>query len=285
MTFSQLQTGCLRVTLTLMVLALGGCVIHGGTTPAPSSASPEGWSLVWADEFDGAGLPDSTRWDYDVGGQGWGNNELQCYTAGRVENARIEEGLLIIEARREAWLDSMDYTSARLVTRGRADWQYGRLEIRARLPHGRGTWPAIWMLPRDWDLGDGSWPDNGEIDIMEHVGYDPGVIHATVHTKAHNHMDGTQIGRQIEIVDAQSEFHTYALEWDAQHLTAYVDDEAYFTHTPGERDWTVWPYDRPFHLILNIAVGGNWGGVKGVDESIFPQRLEVDFVRVYQRAD
>ena len=139
------------------------------------------------------------------------------------------------------------------------------------------------MLPRDWDLGNGGWPDNGEIDIMEHVGYDPSVVHATVHTKAHNHVDGTQIGRQIVVPKAQSEFHTYVLEWEAEQLTAYVDDTPYFTHTPGDGDWRVWPYGRPFHLILNIAVGGNWGGVKGVDTSVFPQRLEIDFVRVYQK--
>jgi beta-glucanase (GH16 family) len=279
------QNGCFRVALTLMALSIGGCAIHGGDTPVPSAAEAEGWSLVWADEFSSPGLPDSTRWDYDVGGQGWGNNELQYYTERRAENARVGGGHLIIEARHEAWLDSSQYTSARLVTRGHANWRYGRFEIRARLPAGRGTWPAIWMLPWDWDLGNGSWPDNGEIDIIEHVGYDPGVVHATVHTKAHNHIDGTQISRQIEIADAQSAFHTYALEWDAQHLTAYVDREPYFTHTPGKGDWTVWPYDRPFYLILNIAVGGNWGGVQGVDASVFPQRLEVDFVRVYQRVD
>ena len=247
-----------------------------------TSVSP--WELIWSDEFDLDGLPDSTKWNYDVGGHGWGNHELQYYTKNRLENARVENGHLILEARRDFWQDH-EYSSTRLVTRGKADWQYGRFEIRAKLPSGVGTWPAIWMLPVNWDLGDGKWPDNGEIDIMEHVGYDPGIIHGSTHCKTYYWRLGNQKTGTINIPDAQMAFHTYALEWNADSISVYVDSTYYFTNLNEHQGWESWPFDKGYYLILNIAVGGDWGGVQGIDKTIFPQRMEVDYVRVYRRQE
>ncbi len=249
---------------------------------SPFASADSGWKLVWSDEFEGQGLPDPKKWSYDVGGHGWGNRELQFYTDGRLTNARVENGLLIIEAHREKW-EGSEYTSARLVTKNKGDWIGGRFEIRARLPLGLGTWPAIWMLPTVWDLGDGSWPGNGEIDIMEHVGYDPGRIHASTHTLKNNWRIKTQRTGTIEVPTVSTEFHTYVLEWDSEEIRIYVDDRHYFTSRREGGDWTSWPFYRKFHLVLNLAVGGDWGGAKGVDPEVFPRRLEVDYVRVYQR--
>ncbi len=248
--------------------------------------------LVWFDEFDGSTLgkpgqtrpdaarPDTARWGYDVGGGGFGNNELQFYTNDRPENARVENGRLVIEARKETF-ENRGYTSAKLRTKGKVEWKHGRFEIRAKLPAGRGTWPAIWMLAGTDPF---VWPDDGEIDIMEHVGFDPGVVHGTVHTQAYNHVKKTQQGAQITIADASTTFHTYAVDWTTKQIDFLVDGKLYFTfdkESYGKR-YEQWPFDQSFYLILNLAVGGNWGGQKGVDETIWPQRMEVDWVRVYQ---
>ncbi len=250
--------------------------------PAPASAqpAPEGYALVWQDEFDRDGLPDPARWSYDVGGHGWGNKEPQFYTEGRLENARVEGGHLIIEARRESW-QGAPYTSARLVTKGRGDWTYGRIEVRAKLPRGRGSWPAIWMLATT--QGPMRWPDDGEIDIMEHVGFDQGVVHASVHTKAYHHSMGTQKTATVSVPDVSDAFHVYVLDWEADRIRVFVDDRQYFQFDKEPGGKTVWPFDGPFHLLLNIAVGGAWGGQKGIDESSLPYRMDVDYVRVYQR--
>ena len=244
------------------------------------------WQLVWADEFEESGLPDAKKWGYDVGGHGWGNKELQYYTSGRKENARVENGHLIIEARREA-LEGREYTSARLVSKGKGDWTYGRFEVRAKLPTGRGTWPAIWMLPSQKDYG--GWPEGGEIDIMEHVGFDPDVIHASTHTKSYHHSIGTQKTARLNVANARTAFNTYAVEWTPEEIRAFVNDQHYFTFknerlTNPAADHKQWPFDKPFHFLLNIAVGGTWGGQKGVDKTIWPQRMEIDYVRVYQQS-
>lgn len=239
------------------------------------------YELIWSDEFDYTGLPDDSKWNYDVGGDGWGNNELQYYTKNRTENARVENGHLIIQAHKETY-GGKSYTSARLITKTKGDWKYGRIEIKAKLPGGRGTWPAIWMLPTDWAYG--GWPASGEIDIMESVGYDPGKIYGTVHTEAYNHSLGTQRGSSIMIADAESNYHLYAIEWDENKIDFFVDDTKYFTFS-NQGDWTKWPFDKRFHLILNIAIGGDWGGIQGVDNNIFPVQMEVDYVRVYQLID
>jgi licheninase len=280
----------MRISSIILAFLLFGCD-SSVSQDDPQNEQPgdiEGWTLVWNDEFDGEGLPDPSKWSYNVGGHGWGNNELQYYTENRIRNARLENGNLVIEAVKEPF-EGSDYTSARLVTKGKGDWTYGRFEIRAKLPSGRGTWPAIWMLASQNEYGDGYWPDNGEIDIMEHVGYDPDVVHSTVHTLAYNHRQGTQVGDQINVPTARSGFNVYRVDWGEGVITAYVNDELYF-HFRNERltdpnaGFAEWPFDKPFHLLLNIAVGGDWGGAQGVDESIWPQRMEVDYVRVYEKA-
>jgi beta-glucanase (GH16 family) len=234
--------------------------------------------LVWSDEFNYSGLPDSTRWGYDEGSHGWGNNELQYYTVRRKENARVENGNLIIEARKEKF-GKAGYTSARLVTKDKGDWKFGRVEVKAKLPNGRGMWPAIWMLPTKWVYG--GWPNSGEIDIMENVGYMPDSVFGSVHTKSFNHVLGTQTTKGVWRNDLSTAFHVYAIEWDEQKIDFFVDNEKYLTFHNNKTGKDAWPFDQEFHLILNIAVGGNWGGKFGVDDTVFPQKMEVDYVRVY----
>lgn len=231
--------------------------------------------LVWSDDFELPGTPSNEKWNYDLGGGGWGNNELQTYTNSS-NNSWVEGGKLIIKAVK----NNGSWTSARLVSKQKGDWLYGRIEVKAKLPVGKGTWPAIWMLPTDWEYG--NWPASGEIDIMEHVGYDPGVIHGTAHTQAYNHSIGTQKGANIKIADAQSAFHVYAVEWDTEKINWYVDDQLYFTFNNEHKTYKEWPFDKRFHLLLNIAIGGNWGGAQGIDPSLTNASMEIDYVRVYQ---
>ncbi len=240
--------------------------------------------LVWSDEFTGNGLPDSSKWGYDKGNGcpdncGWGNHELEYYTTARAENARVENGVLIIEARKEDYSGAA-YTSARLVTKNKGDWQYGRFEIKAKIARGVGMWPAIWMLPTKWAYG--SWPKSGEIDIMENVGYWAISIFGTVHTGAFNGMLGTQKSKSIPFTDLSAAFHVYKLEWTPDSISFYVDDKLYNVFTNRHTGVDAWPFDQQFHLLLNVAVGGDWGGKFGVDNTIFPQKMLVDYVRVYQ---
>lgn len=243
------------------------------------------WQPVWCDDFDVDGAPDPSRWGFDIGGGGWGNRELQFYTDS-IENAFIQDGILNIRAIREPH-QGYDFTSARLVTRQRGDWLYGRVQVMARVPEGRGTWPAIWMLPTDVVYG--VWPNSGEIDIMEHVGYDPNVIHGTIHTAAFNHGINTQIGFQRTIPTATSEFHLYEMIWEPGRIELFIDGESFavFGFNPeiniNNENYQAWPFDQRFHLILNLAVGGDWGGVRGIDNTAFPNAMEVEFVRVFQR--
>ncbi|RYY22385.1 MAG: glycoside hydrolase family 16 protein [Chitinophagaceae bacterium] len=233
---------------------------------------------VWSDEFNYQGLPDSAKWNYDVGGHGWGNNELQFYTKGRAENARVEKGMLIIEARKEAW-EGKEYTSARLVTKGKGDWKHGRIEVKAKVPRGRGTWPAIWMLGSNTPL---KWPDDGEIDIMEHVGYNQGFVHASVHTKKYHHSIGTQKTDTVVIGDLSEKFHVYSVEWNAEKVEVAVDGKVFFSYSNEHSGYEAWPFDNKLYLLLNVAVGGNWGGARGIDPSVYPVRMEIDYVRVFQ---
>lgn len=237
--------------------------------------------LVWSDEFDQNGKPNVEKWGYDIGGHGWGNGELQYYT-NDIKNAFVKDGFLHVKAIKES-IQGKGYSSARLVTKNKGDWKYGRVEVRAKLPSGRGTWPAIWMLPTDWKYG--GWPQSGEIDIMEHVGYDQNKVHGTVHTGAYNHQLGTQKGGSKYVGSASTDFHNYAIEWKEDRIDFFIDDEKYFTFQKGSDDFKKWPFNEYFHLILNIAVGGSWGGVQGIDNSIFPQEMVVDFVRVYEFVD
>lgn len=265
----------------LFLIAAAGCA-------NPSKRSPENkiddYRLVWSDEFDYTGLPDSTRWYFDTEGNetGWGNNEAQYYTDGNEKNAFVNNGTLKIRALLEDY-KAKEFTSARIVTK--ADWQYGRIEVKAKLPDGTGTWPAIWMMPAGWSFNEGNWPDIGEIDIMEHVGYEPGVIHSSAHSKDYQWQAGSQKTATITIPNASDDFNRFILEWTADYLKAYVNDSLYFIYENEGLGENKWPYDKPYYLILNLAVGGAWGSVKGIDRDAFPQVLEVDYVRVFERKD
>jgi beta-glucanase (GH16 family) len=234
--------------------------------------------LVWSDEFNYKGLPDPTKWNYDVGGWGWGNNELQYYTKDSLGNASVNNGLLTIVLKQQK-MEDRKYSSARLVTKGKGDWIYGRIDVRAKLPKGLGTWPAIWMLGSTTPL---KWPDDGEIDIMEHVGFNPGFIHATTHTKSFNHMIGNQKTDTIIVKDFDTQFHDYSVIWNKDSVTILFDNQAYYTFKNNGTGKAAWPFDGPMHLLLNIAFGGNWGGTKGVDDAVLPAKMEIDYVRVYQ---
>ncbi|MEO1304318.1 MAG: glycoside hydrolase family 16 protein [Pseudomonadota bacterium] len=267
-----------------IALTLAGCASF--IEPEPTSI-PEGYTLVWADEFREDGLPDQERWTYDTywNDKGWFNGELQYYSAERLKNARVEDGVLIIEAHQEetpvdAFPDTngQDYTSARLRTSGLASWQYGYFEIRAKLPCGRGLWPAIWTLPE----GSNNWPEDGEIDIMEYVGWDTDTFYATVHTRDKNHTMGGGEGARYTSETACGAFHTHSLHWTEDELIVAVDGDPYFRYPKGDKGYGSWPFDRPHYLILNVAIGG-WGGWEGVDPDAFPGRMDVDFVRVYQK--
>lgn len=242
------------------------------------TVEPGKWKLTWSDEFNYSGLPDSSKWGYDVGGHGWGNNELQYYTKASPANVEVSNGSLKIKAVKEKMGDR-EYTSARMVTRGKAEFTYGRIEIRAKLPEGRGLWPAFWMLGSN--INTVHWPECGEIDIMEHVGFEKDSVFGTVHTEAYNHIRGTQKGRKLFIKNPYSEYHVFAVEWTPEKMDFLVDDVLY-NQIPNEKKTTAeWPFDSPFYILVNIAVGGNLGGQKGVDESAFPATMDVDYIRVY----
>ena len=178
-------------------------------------------------------------------------------------------------------MEGKEYTSARLITKDKGDWLYGRFEIRAKLPTGRGTWPAIWMLPTDWEYG--GWPNSGEIDIMENVGYDPDTILATAHTQKYNHMIGTQTSGKLYVPLSYKDFHVYSLEWDENEWRGYIDNVHYYTHKNEKAGFGGWPFDKRFHLLLNLAIGGGWGGKQGIDDTLFPHKFEIDYVRVYTK--
>lgn len=269
------------VILPLLMLPVSGCNRGGSLEPVSGKPGSGGKILVWSDEFDYTGLPDTKKWSYDTDGNasGWGNNESQYYTASRLKNTEVKDGFLTITAHQEDY-EGFRYTSARLVTRGKGDWLYGRVEVKAKIPDGRGMWPAIWMLPTDWSYG--GWPASGEIDIMENVGYDPYKILGTVHTEAYNHTKGTQKGGNTQVPTCYSDFHVYAMEWNSTEIRIYVDDRLYFTFRNEGTGSGVWPFDKRFHLLLNVAVGGNWGGQQGIDDTVFPRSMVVDYVRVYR---
>ena len=243
---------------------------------------PAGYSLVWADEFDTDGLPDPSKWAYDTGMNkaGWHNHELQYYAGPRAENAVVKGGRLVISAHKESLSYASDwggqrYTSARLITQGLRDWTYGFFEIRAKLPCGKGTWPAIWMLNNQ-----GAWPAGGELDIMEHVGREPGRVFSTVHTAAGSGSHGS--GAATQMPNACDAFHNYQMHWTAERVRFGIDGVMHFEYKNSGTGTDRWPFDAPQFLILNIAVGGDFGG--DVDDRIFPVTMEVDHVRVYQKS-
>ncbi|WP_439102229.1 malectin domain-containing carbohydrate-binding protein [Congregibacter sp.] len=253
------------------------------------------WKLAWSEEFNGTRL-DSSVWTTELWEPGHVNNEDQVYTADE-RNLRLENGTLVIEAHYDEGAVPA-YSSARVHSGAQQDLVYGRVDIRARVPEGRGLWPALWFFPtdpyryatnctaEDADVNDNArcdaWPNSGEMDLMEHVGHEPGVVHGTVHTRDYYFKLGNQIGQSIVIPDLGEAFHTYSLVWGANALGMYVNGQRYFSYFNDGLGYTQWPFDHPFHVILNLAIGGDWGRAGGpIDDSIFPQSLEVDFVRIY----
>ncbi len=260
-----------RIAVGLLSVAL---IAVGCATPAPAER------LVFADEFDRDGLPDPARWDYEEGRVR--NGELQHYTRARAANARVENGVLVLQAHREAFAGAA-YTAASVITKGRAAFRHARIEVRAKLPRGRGVWPAIWLLGSDFEAV--GWPRCGEIDVMEFVGHEPGVVHANVHSDAMNHLRGNGRGTRIPLATASDAFHVYGVAWDARTMVFTLDGAPTFTVVNDGTGPSSWPFDGAFYLLLNFAVGGSWGGQQGVDESVFPQRFEIDWVRVFARDD
>ncbi|MCP5548417.1 MAG: glycoside hydrolase family 16 protein [Akkermansiaceae bacterium] len=253
-------------------------------TSIAHAEAPEGWNLVWSDEFDGKEI-DFSKWDVEENGHGGGNGELQFY-ADRPENIRVEDGKLVIEARKEGFNSAgvvKDFTSGRMRTKRRASWKYGRFEVRARLPQGRGIWPAIWMLPEKESYG--GWASSGEIDIMELVGHEPAKVHGTLHYGG-TWPNNTHSGKPFELKKGvfADDFHVFAVEWEKGAIRWYVDGELYQTQTGWKSVGGEYPapFDQPFHLLLNVAVGGGWPGPPD-STTVFPQRMLVDYVRVYQK--
>jgi beta-glucanase (GH16 family) len=281
------------IWLILMLLLLAGCtttpqVIEPEPTLTPQAVEPvsspalgeerEGWTLVWQEAFDGESI-DAENWKFDIGGSGWGNNEWQFYTD-RPENVRLENEMLVIEAREEKFV-SRNYTSGRIKTQDLRAFTYGRIEARMKLPYGPGIWPAFWMLGDD--IATTPWPRCGEIDIMEHIGRQPTHVYGTVHGPGYSGSGGVGHYKTFPSGVLSDEFHVFAIEWEPEEIRWYVDDEQFFQLTPKSVPGD-WVYDHPFFIIINLAVGGNWPGYP--DEStVFPQYLMVDYVRVYQRPD
>jgi beta-glucanase (GH16 family) len=264
------------------VAAGADAAASGDAAPGPDDAGavdaggdtipvPPGWELVWSEEFDTPGMPDPATWGYEVGYVR--NNEEQYYTDARSENVRVENGTLVIEARQDGW-DGHAITSGSINTLGKRSFLYGRIEVRALLPTGNGTWPAIWTLGTN--IGAVGWPTCGEIDIMENVGFEPLTIYGTVHMGA-----GAQGGHQ-DATAPWTDWHVYAIEWFADRIDFFVDDTSYFTYTNDGSGNASWPFDQDQYLLLNLAIGGAWGGQHGVDDSIFPARYSVDYVRYYR---
>lgn len=275
----------MRRLLATLLVGLSGVVAAADAPPPPETLKPPpGWQMVWNDEFDVDGLPDPKKWANDTvfNKQGWFNHEQQYYSGPRAENAVVRGGRLIITARKETpsarpdW-GGQKYTSARLLTRGLAEWTTGFFEIRAKLPCGLGTWPAIWMLGTH-----GDWPANGELDIMEHIGRNPGRVMSTIHTPAGSGAHG--VGAVVTVPDACGAFHRYQMLWTERDITFGVDGVNDLTYPRLDVGAVgaarAWPFDGPQFLLLNLAIGGDLGGP--VDDSIFPVTMEVDYVRVWQ---
>ena len=253
-------------------------VLMAVTLPAFSQK----YVLVWSDEFNTPGLPDSTKWDYEVGEIR--NNELQYYTSNRIENARIEDTVLVLEARKENY-EGANYTSASIISKNRGDWKYGKIEISAKVPAGKGTWPALWMLPTNNEYGE--WAKSGEIDIMEYIGVEPQNIFYTAHfqgTGTSGHASSGS-GATSQIQNPWEKFIKFSLIWTPDKIEWYANDVKFHTYAKPADDYRRWPFDKEFYLILNLAYGGTWGGYDGVDDSKLPHKFLVDYVRVYQLQD
>jgi len=249
------------------------------------------WELVWADEFDNEEI-DESKWNKLRWRPGWVNNEQQAYTD-RDINLYLDDGNLVIQGLIEPGYSgtdytgtayNSDYTSGRMNTDDKVSWTYGRFDIRAKLPKGKGSWPAIWMLGEN--ISTVGWPNCGEIDIMEHVGFDDGRIHASIHTEDYNHMNNTQKSGSTFIETATDSFHIYSLEWSPTYLRYLIDNESYFfVYNGSNGNVAKWPFDEPQYIILNLAIGGDWGAIQGIDPSAFPMKMLVDYVRVYKMSE
>jgi beta-glucanase (GH16 family) len=240
--------------------------------------SAQKYVQVWGDEFNTPGLPDSTKWGYEIGKIR--NAELQYYTYKRLENVRIEDTVLIIEARKEKF-SGADYTSASIISKGIGDWKYGKIEISAKVPTGKGTWPALWMLPTYSEYG--SWPKSGEIDIMEYVGYDPQKLHYTTHFEGTNGTGHESSGNNSTLItNPYDKFIKFTMVWTPVRIVWYANDKAFHTYAKPANDYRRWPFDKEFYLILNLAYGGAWGGLQGVDDTKLPHKFLIDYVRVFQ---
>jgi len=277
-------------TLSFVPILLGAAILSlscgGGATLQPPPTA--GFKLVWSDEFNGAdgSSPDSSKWTYDIGGNGWGNNELECYT-NRRQNAQIKGGNLVITAQKEIYTGSdgvtRNYTSARLKTQGLFTQPYGRFEASIKIPAGQGMWPAFWMLGND--ITTNGWPKCGEIDIMENIGKEPGTVHGSLHssstvTQTSDASAPFSLPAGQNFADA---FHLYAVEWEPGTVRFYVDSNLYATFTQSQ--WPsggTWSFDHPFFILLNVAVGGNWPGPPD-NTTVFPQQMLVDYVHVYTK--
>jgi len=241
--------------------------------------APDGYSLVWHDEFDKGSELNADDWVHEVQNSGWVNHELQNYV-----NHKTPEGKFVTEVRNghlriTALKENGKIYSGRVYAKRATGWKYGYIEASIKLPKGKGTWPAFWMMPVNFK----SWPADGEIDIMEEVGYHPDYVSSSLHANAHVHSNGTQVTHEMYCKGAEGEFHTYAIEWTAQNITTYVDGKVQLSYNNRGLGRDDWPYDDPFYVIFNLAWGGDWGGAQGVDESALPVTMEVDYVRVFQK--
>ena len=272
--------------LAIVALTLAGCgtAAPPSSGPEPSPAVRPAWTLVWSDEFDGeAGAPaDRTRWVADTGGQGWGNRERQYYTPGAQNAALDGAGHLVITARvdssHQCWYGACRYSSARLLTKGRFETTYGRIEARIRIPRGQGLWPAFWLLGADIDKV--GWPASGEIDVMENIGREPAVVHGTLHGPGYSGDKGITSSDSLTSAAFADDFHLFAVEWTPDEIRWLVDGQEYRRATPTDLPTgSRWVFDHPFFLLLNVAVGGAWPGDPDASTT-FPQRMIVDYVRV-----
>lgn len=281
--------------INISLVPISGTPVISGIVVRRQNSETQEWQLVWQDEFDYEGKPDQSKWSYDEWPARKVNDEDQVYTS-RNKNVRVENGKLVIEAHKELYQNGK-YTSGRIHTLNKADLHYGKIDVRAKLPAGRGTWSAIWMLPsdpfryattcqsnEDWQGSRtcDAWPNSGEIDIMEHVGFDMHNVHGTVHNKAYYWVNWEQRKGAINAKNVDSEFHVYSVEWSPEHVTVLMDGTPYFSYLNEHSGWQAWPFDHPYHLILNLAIGGAWGRAGGpIDDTIFPVKMEIDYVRMY----
>ncbi len=249
--------------------------------PAQQAAynAPEGYHLVWHDEFDSGSELNADDWTHEVKSQGWVNNELQNYVNHRTPEGRLVTSISDGHLRITALKENGKVYSGRVYAKVKEGWTYGYIEASIKLPKGKGTWPAFWMMPVNFR----SWPADGEIDIMEEVGANPNYVSSSLHANAHVHTNNTQVTHEMYLAGAEDDFHTYAIEWTAKDITTYVDGKQQLSYDNRGLGRDDWPYDDPFYVILNLAWGGDWGGYRGIDENALPTTMEVDYVRVFQK--